>query len=121
MGFKCPLVPKWGGIRFRHHSCIVMNGSVIIGKNCTLHQGVTLGKSFAGEKAGDPILSDNVVVFAGAKIIGNVHIGSHVVGANAVVINDVPDFCVVAGVPAKIISHDSTKCFEGIWKNVHCF
>lgn len=51
-----------------------------------------------------PTIGDNVVVYAGAKIIGGVHIGNNVIiGANAVVTKDVPDNCVVAGVPARII------------------
>lgn len=108
---------SWGGdIRFEHFSCIVIAQSVKIGEYCTIHQGVTLGRTFSGNKAGVPTLEDHVIVFAGAKIIGNVHVGSHaVIGANAVVTNDVPDYSVVAGVPAKIISNDSRKCFDEHW------
>lgn len=51
-----------------------------------------------------PILGDNVVVCCGAKVIGGITVGNNVmIGANAVVCKDVPDNCVVAGVPAKII------------------
>ena len=51
-----------------------------------------------------------MIVFAGAKIIGNIRIGNNViVGANAVVIDDVPDDCVVAGIPAKVISENYLK------------
>lgn len=93
-----------------------------MGDYCTIHQGVTLGRSFAGKKAGVPTLEDHVVVFAGAKIIGNVHVGSHaVIGANAVVTSDVPDYCVAVGVPAKVISNNSRKCFDEYWGKVFCF
>lgn len=116
-GIQIPLPTKiGGGISFQHHSCIVIAGSVVIGENCTIHQGVTLGRTFSGRKAGVPTLSDHVVIFPGAKVVGNVHIGSHVViGANAVVLDDVQNYCVVVGVPAKIISTDSTKCFDEYW------
>lgn len=122
-GIQVPLSTHiGGGIRFKHHSCIVIAGSAVIGECCTIHQGVTIGRTFSGKKAGVPILEDHVVIFPGAKVIGNIKIGSHVViGANAVVVEDIPANCVVAGVPAKIISYDSSKCFDGVWKKVHGF
>lgn len=110
-----------GGLRFFHYSCIIVAQSVKIGKNCSIHQGVSIGRVFAGKKKGVPVIGDNVVIFPGAKVIGNIAIGNNVViGANAVVVDDVPDNCVVAGVPAKIISKDSSKCFEDEWKKVFC-
>lgn len=71
-----------------------------IGNNVWINQQVTIG--YNGASA--PMIGDNVVIYAGAKIIGGVHIGNNVtVGANAVVTKDIPDNCVVAGVPARII------------------
>lgn len=71
-----------------------------MGKNCTIFQQTTIG---ATEK-GTPTLGDNVTIYCGAKVLGNISIGNNVViGANAVVVKDVPDNVVVAGVPAKII------------------
>lgn len=71
-----------------------------LGANCRIFQQVTIG--YNGDKR--PIIGDNVIVCCGAKIIGGVTIGNNVtIGANAVVCKDVPDNCVVAGVPAKII------------------
>lgn len=85
----------------------------IIGNNFTVHQGVTLGRAFGGKKAGCPTIGDNVICFPGAKIIGKVYVGNNVIiGANAVVTNDIPDNCVVVGVPAKIVSKDSLKVFN---------
>lgn len=107
------------GLRFFHHDCIIVAQSVKIGKNVSIHQGVTIGRVFNGKKAGVPIIGDNVVIFAGAKILGNVIIGNGaVIGANAVVINDVPSNSVVAGIPATIISQDSSKCFNKTWGEV---
>ena len=69
-------------------------------------QGVTVG---GARGKGAPIIGDNVVLSAGCKIIGNVKIGNNVfVGANAVVVKDVPDGATVAGIPAKIINMKGT-------------
>lgn len=105
-----------GGLKFCHFSSIVVAQYAVIGRNCSIHQGVTIGRVFAGRKAGTPTIGDHVVIFPGAKVVGNVRIGNNVViGANAVVVDDVPDGVVVGGVPAKILSKDSSKCFEGNW------
>lgn len=73
----------------------------IIGNNCTIYQGVTLGKTASG----CPILGNNVIVCANATIVGNVNIGDNAfIGAGAVVIHDVPDNCVVVGNPARVVS-----------------
>ena len=72
-----------------------------IGKNCWVNQGVTIGYTNDDDC---PTVGDNVTVYSGAKILGNVHVGNNVVvGANAVVVKDVDDNCVVGGVPAKVI------------------
>ena len=72
-----------------------------IGKNCWVNQGVTIGYTNDDDC---PTLGDNVTVYAGAKILGDVHVGNNVVvAANAVVVKDVEDNCIVGGVPAKLI------------------
>lgn len=93
-----------GGLRFAHFSCIVIAGSTTIGKNCSIMQGVTCGCTHHGAKKGAPIIGDDCILCAGAKLIGHIHVGNNVViGANSVVVDDVPDNCIVAGIPAKII------------------
>ena len=81
-----------------------------IGKNATIAQQVTIGYK-GGFKGGEvPILGDNVFVGAGAKILGAVKIGNNVkIGANAVVIKDVPDNVTIAGIPARIVKISSEK------------
>lgn len=72
-----------------------------IGKNCWVNQGVTIGYTNDNDC---PTLGDNVTVYAGAKILGDVHVGNNVVvAANAVIVKDVEDNCIVGGVPAKVI------------------
>lgn len=99
-----------GGLTFGHFSCIVINDCSIIGRNCTIFQGVTIGSA---RGKGTPIIGDNCILFAGAKIIGNVKLGNNVVvGANAVVVKDIPDNCICAGIPAKIINNDSSETIK---------
>lgn len=82
----------------------VFHPESVVGRNCLIAQNVTLGSR--GKPDDMPVLGDNVYVGPGAKCLGG-RIGSNVVvGANAVVLGPVPDNCVVAGVPAKIISRD---------------
>ncbi len=77
-----------------------------IGENFIVFQNVTVGH-LRGQPA-PPLLGDNVFLGAGAKVLGSVKIGNNVaVGANSVVISDVPDSCTVMGVPARIISRET--------------
>jgi serine O-acetyltransferase len=81
-----------------HHDCV-------IGRDCTISQGVTLGGGRGGRDArgrGVPVLGDNVSVGAGAKVLGPVELGDgSVVGANAVVTHDVAPGVTVVGIPAR--------------------
>lgn len=114
-GIQIPIGTDVGpGLYFNHFSSIVIAKSVKIGSNCTIFQGVTIGRTWNNSDA--PIIGDNCVICAGAKIVGDVKLEDNVVvGANAVVTKDVPTRCVVAGIPAQVISTDSSKCFSNIW------
>jgi serine O-acetyltransferase len=98
------------GLYIGHFGGIVVNAAVVIGDNCNLSQGVTLGQVNRGPKAGCPTIGNNVYIGPGAKIIGRIHVGDHAaVGANAVVLKDVPPNVSVGGVPARVISETGSE------------
>lgn len=85
----------------------------VIGENCTVQQGVTIGGIRPNIWKGNPKppqIADGVYIGAGAKILGDVSIGNNVViGTNSVVMTDVPDNCTVMGVPARIVSREPDR------------
>lgn len=85
---------------------VVLHGKCRVGAHCMIGQNVTIGGK-AGPNGGIPEVGDNCYISTGAKIIGGVKVGSNsVIGANAVVVKDIPDNCIAAGVPAKVIKTD---------------
>jgi serine O-acetyltransferase len=89
-------------LRIEHSFDIVVSGDAILGDDVILRNGVTIGLRHEG-KRGAPVIGNRVDIGAGAKLLGPIHIGDDVsIGANAVVISDVPSNCIAVGVPAKI-------------------
>ena len=92
-----------------HGMSVVIGETAVIGDNCTIYQGVTLGGTGKEHNKRHPTLGNNVVVGAGAKVLGNITIGNNVkIGANSVVLKDVPDDCTVVGVGRIIGSQASS-------------
>lgn len=90
------------GFYIEHYGNIFIAPTAVIGRNFTIFQGVTVGADLGGSKAG--VIGDNVIICAGAKVIGDIVVGNNVViGANTVVTADVEDNVVVGGVPARVI------------------
>lgn len=95
-----------------HGMGVVIGETTIIGDDCVLYQGVTLGGVGTGEHKvkRHPTLLNNVMISAGAKIIGDVIIGNNsIVGAQTVVLANVPDNCTVVGVPAFIVKENGIR------------
>ena len=91
-------------IRLPHPYNIIINDKCKLGKNITIYHNVTLGSMRWGHKKGVPVINDNVIIFPSAIIIGNITIGQDsIIGAGAVVIDDVAPYSVMAGNPAKCI------------------
>jgi serine O-acetyltransferase len=94
-----------GGLFIPHPCAIVVNPRCIIGENCNLAQGVTLGLKSRNPNSGCPTIGDRVYIGPNAVIIGSIRVGhDSAVGANCVVTHDVEDHSVVAGVPGRKIS-----------------
>ena len=98
------------GLFIDHGAGVIIGETAIIGDNVTLYQGVTLGGT--GKETGKrhPTLEDNVMVSAGAKILGSFTIGENSkIGAGSVVLKPVPPNCTVVGVPGRIVKRDNKK------------
>ena len=92
-----------GGLLLPHPNGIVIHPDVVIGPNCLIMQQVTLGSG----PGGVPVLGGHVDISAGAKVIGGARLADHsLIGANAVVLDDVPEAATAVGVPARIVNRD---------------
>ncbi|MEH2941698.1 serine O-acetyltransferase EpsC [Lachnospiraceae bacterium KK002] len=108
------------GFFIDHGSGVIIGETAIIGDNVTLYQGVTLGGT--GKETGKrhPTLCDNVMVSAGAKIIGSFTIGENSkIGAGSVVLEEVPPNCTVVGVPGRIVKRDNIKVPRSDMDQIH--
>jgi len=98
------------GLFIDHGMGVVIGETAIIGDGVTLFQGVTLGGTGRETAKRHPTLGNNVVVGTGAKVLGNIEIGENsYIGANAVIIKDVPANATVVGVPGRITRQDGKK------------
>ena len=99
-----PAAKIGSGFFIDHGMGVVIGETAEIGNDCLLYQGVTLGGTGKEKGKRHPTLGHNVVVGAGAKILGPMRIGNYVkIGANSVVLKPVPDYAIVVGVPGRII------------------
>ena len=111
MGFTIPLNVFGAGLSIPHYGTIIVNGNSKVGENCRLMADVVIGSTNGINVAAT--IGDNAYIGTGAKVIGAIKIGNNVcIGANAVVNLDIESNSTVAGVPAKVISH------EGSMKNL---
>ena len=116
-GFQIPPFTKIGkGFLLNHYGCIIINQGVIIGENCNVSQGVTLGNVSRGKLKGCPTIGDRVWIGANSVVVGKITIGNDVLIAPLSYVNfDIPDKAVVIGNPAKIVNYNSSA---GYLKNI---
>ncbi len=111
-GIQVPTTTRIGeGCYIGHFGNIVINEQAIIGKNCNIAHGTTIGKANRGKLKGTPVIGDKVWIGTGVVIVGNIAIGSNVLIAPLTYVNfDIPSNSVVVGNPAKIIEKaDATE------------
>jgi serine O-acetyltransferase len=97
---------------FDHGMGIVVGETAIIGDDCVIFHGVTLGGVLSIKTKRHPTLENNVIVGAGAKILGNILIGENSrIGANSVILKDIPKNSVAVGVPGKILKKDDNDYY----------
>jgi serine O-acetyltransferase len=95
-----------------HFGGIIISGYARFGDNCRIRNGVVVGLRRVGENVA-PTIGSNVDIGAGAKLLGPIRIGDNVIiGANAVVLCDVPDNCIAVGVPAQVRPRGGNDVFD---------
>ena len=98
------------GLVIDHGMGVVIGETTVIGDNCTLYQGVTLGGTGKDHGKRHPTLGDNVMVGAGAKVLGPFPIGDNTkIAANAVVLEEIPENSTAVGIPAKVVRREGVK------------
>jgi len=120
VGIEIPLEAEIDeGLYIGHHGGIIISPKAVMGKNCNISQGVTIGEGGRGDDRGVPVVGDRVYIGPGAKLFGAITIGDDVaIGANAVVDSSLPANAVAGGVPAKILSNRGSKDFVIIEKRL---
>jgi serine O-acetyltransferase len=106
-GIELPYSVRLGRrVTIEHQAGVVVHGGAVIGDDCILRQGVTIGNNGLDHPQDAPVIGQRVNIGAGAKILGPVCIGDDaVIGANAVVLHDVPAGTTVVGIPARPLEH----------------
>jgi serine O-acetyltransferase len=108
------------GLFIDHGMGVVIGETAEVGVNCTLYQGVTLGGTSLKKEKRHPTLGNHIVVGAGAKILGAIHIGDHSrVGAGSVVVTEVPPHSTVVGIPGRVVQRSAEIVVETIDLNHH--
>lgn len=98
------------GFYIGHFGGIIINASAVIGDNCNISQGVTIGVSGRGAQRGVPVIGNNVYMGVNAVIVGKIVIGDNcVIGANSLVVNSIEANKTVVGVPAVVINNNTSK------------
>ena len=98
------------GLFIDHGTGVVIGETSEIGDNCTIYQGVTLGGTGKDVGKRHPTLGNNVMVGAGAKVLGPIKVGDNSkIAAGAVVLKEIPENCTAVGIPARVVRRDGVK------------
>ncbi len=98
------------GLFIDHGNGVIIGETAILGDNVTLYQGVTLGGTGKEHGKRHPTIGDNVMISAGAKVLGSFTVGSNSkIGAGSVVLSEVPPNSTVVGVPGRVVKRDNIK------------
>jgi serine O-acetyltransferase len=110
-GISLPCTAQIGpGLHLPHCGMRVVNARAVIGSDCCISQGVTIGISGCGEMRGVPVVGNRVYIGVNAVVAGKISVGDDVlIGANSLVNRDVPSHCTVLGVPAVVVSEKSSE------------
>lgn len=93
-----------------HFGNIILNADAVIGNNCNISQGVTIGVSGRGNNRGVPTIGNNVYIGANAVVAGNISIGDNcVIAGNSLVVSSFENNVTIAGVPAKVLNNNTSK------------
>lgn len=108
------------GLFIDHGNGVIIGETTIIGNNVTLYQGVTLGGTGKEQGKRHPTICDNVMISAGAKVLGSFTVGENSkIGAGSVVLEEVPPNCTVVGVPGRIVKRDNIAIPRDTMDQVH--
>lgn len=108
-GIEIPTCTKIGrGLYLGHAYVITVNGDAVIGDNCHLHKGVTIGGEYRGKRAGCPTIGNRVSIGVNATVVGHITVGDDVfIAANSFVNCDIPSHSIVFGNPCVIKSREN--------------
>lgn len=108
------------GLFIDHGNGVIIGETTIIGNNVTLYQGVTLGGTGKEHGKRHPTIGDNVMISAGAKVLGSFTVGENSkIGAGSVVLEEVPPNCTVVGVPGRVVRRDNVAIPRDTLDQVH--
>lgn len=98
------------GLFIDHGHGVIIGETAVVGDNVTLYQGVTLGGTGKEKGKRHPTIGDNVMISAGAKVLGSFTVGENSkIGAGSVVVNEVPPNCTVVGIPGRVVKRDNVR------------
>ena len=115
-----PAAKIGSGVFIDHGMGVVIGETAVVGDNCTIYQGVTLGGTGKHKGKRHPTIGNNVLIGCGAKVLGPFTVGDNSkIAANAVVLQEVPPNCTCVGIPARIVRRNNEKIVDNNFDHIH--